>query len=93
MKEVLLALAAAWIITAWAGCATGPAEPSSTEQHDRVLFGTQSGAQYIEHPGGTVQNLNTGAVGVRRGAWIQDLQTGEMHFTYGNFVEESPKKK
>ncbi len=63
------------------GCAAH-AQPS------RTLVGDQSGTQYQEQPNGIVQNMNTGSIGVRRGAWVQDLQTGKLHYTYGNIIEE-----
>jgi hypothetical protein len=84
MKKILITLGLTWVVMALVGCARDGGS-------SRTLHGDRTGNVSIEHSNGVVQNLQNGNIGVRRGAWVQDLTTGKMHYTYGNVIEE-PRK-
>jgi len=84
MKQMIQALGLAWIVMWLIGCSTAP---SSEDRGVRTLQGDRTGNVYVERDG-VVQNLKTGELGSRRGAWIQDAQTGKLIFTYDDFIEE-----
>lgn len=79
MKELITALGLAWLVMMLVGCQS----PSH-----KILIGDRSGRLAIERANGIVQDLTMGTISMRHGAWIQDLSTGRLHYTYGGFIEE-----